>query len=286
MTLDQCRIDTERRLQTIYPQGESRWMTRIIFEKIKGYSLVDLAIKADEPVSDFIRQKIGSVVDRLLRYEPIQYIFEEAQFYGLTLRVTSATLIPRPETEELVAMIIKDAEGRPDLRVLDICTGSGCIAVALARNLRFPSVEATDISKNALAIAQENVSRTRTSVMLRCEDALSMPAAAESPSYDIIVSNPPYIAAKERALMSPNVTDHEPSVALFVPDDDPLRFYHAICRFAEKSLSADGRLYFELNPIYARSLENEMREYGWRDVELHRDMQKQVRFLSATRPTR
>ncbi len=286
MTLDQCRIDTEHRLQTIYPQGESRWMTRIIFEKIKGYSLVDLAIKADEPVSDFIRQKIDSVVDRLLRYEPIQYIFEEAHFYGLTLRVTPATLIPRPETEELVAMIIKDAEGRSDLRVLDICTGSGCIAIALARNLRFPSVEATDISKDALAIAQENVSRTRTSVMLRCEDALSMPAAAESSLYDIIVSNPPYIADKERALMSPNVIDHEPSIALFVPDDDPLRFYHAICRFAEKSLSDDGRLYFELNPIYARSLESEIRKNGWRDVESHRDMQKQVRFLSATRPTR
>jgi len=283
MTLNQCRLDTEHKLQTIYPQGESQWMTRIIFEKIKGYSLVDLAIKADEPVSDFIKQKIGCVVDRLLKYEPIQYIFEEAQFYGLTLKVTPATLIPRPETEELVSMIIKDAEGRSDLRVLDICTGSGCIAIALARNLRFPSVEATDISKDALAIAQENISNTRTSVMLRCEDALSMSASAVS-SYDIIVSNPPYIAAKERALMSPNVINHEPSIALFVPDEDPLRFYHAICRFAEKSLLANGRLYFEINPIYAQPLANEMTEYGWTEVELHRDMQKQIRFLSATRP--
>lgn len=285
MTLDQCRLDTEHRLQTIYPQGESRWMTRIIFEKIKGYSLVDLVIKADEPVSDFIRQKIGSIVDRLLKYEPIQYIFEEAQFYGLRLKVTPATLIPRPETEELVSLIIKDAEGRSDLRVLDICTGSGCIAIALARNLRFPSVEATDISKDAIAIAQENISDTRTPVVLRCEDALSMPATAVS-SYDIIVSNPPYIAAKEQALMSPNVIDHEPLIALFVPDEDPLRFYHAICRFAEKSLSTDGRLYFELNPIYARSLAKEMIDYGWTEVELHRDMQKQIRFLSATRPNK
>lgn len=282
MTLGEFHINTLRRLATRHDAGESRWMARIIFEKIMGYSQVDMAIKSDQPISDFTQHKIDEVVTRVLSNEPIQYIFGETSFYGLTLNVRPGVLIPRPETAELVEMIVKEADFRSDLRVLDICTGSGCIAIALARNLRFPTIEAIDVSDQALAIASENIERTHTTVTLRNADALSLKPTNEQ--FDIIVSNPPYIAESERGSMDSNVIDHEPALALFVPDNDPLKFYTAIARYAATALTDSGRLYFELNPRYAETLATEMSAYGWRDVRLHRDMQANIRFLSATRP--
>lgn len=281
MTLEQCRISAYTRLRSEYPDAEASWMVRIIFEKLMNYSQVDMAIKAKEPVSTFMVQKVNDIINRLLNHEPIQYIFGETSFFGLTLKVAPGVLIPRPETEELVEMIIKEADQRPDLRVLDICTGSGCIAIALARNLRFPIIDAVDICREALAIAADNIRSCRVNVTLSEADALRM--RPQSGAYDIIVSNPPYIAESERASMDRNVTDHEPTMALFVPDSDPLRFYTAICRFASSALVAGGRLYFELNPMFADRLKLWMEAEGWQDISLHRDMQANIRFLSATR---
>ena len=241
-----------------------------------------MAIKSDEPVSDFISSKISSIIDRLLTHEPIQYIFGETTFYGLRLKVTPDVLIPRPETEELVDMIVKDAADRPDLRVLDVCTGSGCIAIALARNLRFPIVEAIDLSPKALEIANDNIAATRTNVKTIQADALHLKPSPDS--FDIIVSNPPYIADRERSTMDSNVIDHEPSMALFVPDSNPLIFYTAICSYAKTALSSGGRIYFELNPLYADRLASQMSADGWQEVSLYRDMQSSVRFLSAICP--
>ena len=151
MTLHECVTGAECRLRSVYPDSEARWMVRIIFSQLKNYTQVDLIVKADEEVSDFIAGKVDAIVSRLLDHEPIQYIFGSATFYGITLKVTPDTLIPRPETEELVDMIVRRADGRTDLHVTDLCTGSGCIAIALARNLRFPHVTAVDISDKALA---------------------------------------------------------------------------------------------------------------------------------------
>lgn len=281
MTLEQCRISAYTRLRSEYPDAEASWMVRMIFEKLMNYSQVDMAIKAKESVSTFMAQKIRDVIVRVLNHEPIQYVFGEASFFGLTLKVAPGVLIPRPETEELVEMIVRDADQRADLRVLDICTGSGCIAIALARNLRFPIIDAIDISREALAIAADNVSSCRVKVTLHEADALRL--QPQSDIYDIIVSNPPYIAESERATMDRNVTNHEPAMALFVPDNDPLRFYTAICRFASTALRAGGRIYFELNPMFADRLKSWMEAEGWQDISLHRDMQANIRFLSATR---
>ncbi len=281
MTLEECRTNIIERLRRIYPQGESSWMARIIFEQLKGYSQVDLVMKADTEISDYIAAKVDSVVDRLLRHEPIQYIFGETQFYGIRLKVTPATLIPRPETEELVEMIVRDADGRRDLQVLDICTGSGCIAIALARNLSFPSIEAIDISTDALEVARENSQLTRTHISFSEADALHL--SLRPCSYDIIVSNPPYIAESERADMEANVLDYEPAVALFVPDSDPLRFYKAIAHASQNALKPGGRLYFEINPKYARELSDSLKSSGWSDVTLQRDSRGLYRFLSASR---
>lgn len=283
MTVKECCAEATRKLQTIYPASESLWMVRIIFEHLKGYKPVDLVIKADDELSNFITGKVDSVVERLLRHEPIQYIFGETTFYGLRLEVTPDTLIPRPETEELVDMIVHNADNRTDLGVLDICTGSGCIAIALARNLRFPKVEAIDISSPALDVARRNASALKIDIDIKKADALHLPENA-SPAYNIIVSNPPYIAISERATMDKNVLDYEPSIALFVPDNDPLLFYRNISRFAIKALHPQGRLYFEINPIYAEDLRDMLTVDGWDSVEIILDMQRNKRFTSAISP--
>lgn len=283
MTLQQLCDSTLAKLTCHYPAGESRWMVRIIFENLKGYTPVDLIMKANDEISDFISGKVNDITARLLADEPIQYIFSEARFYGMKLKVTPAVLIPRPETEELVDLIVKKWSDRTDLRVLDACTGSGCIAIALSRNLPFSSVDAFDISEPALEIAGENSRNLHARVTFRNENALAL-TMPSSPVYDIIVSNPPYIAEHEREQMESNVLLHEPEKALFVPDSDPLLFYRAISSYAQKVLKPGGMLYYELDPLYASKLAIEMTANGWENVNTYKDMQKKTRFLIATCP--
>lgn len=271
------------RLAPTYGESEARWMVRIIMQELKGYSRVELAVKADAEVSDYLIAKVGGIVDRLLTGEPLQYIFGATEFYGLRLAVSPAVLIPRPETAELVDLIVRENARRQDLRVLDVCTGSGCIAVALARNLPFAQVEAIDISGDALDVARSNAASLKVKVSFRQADALRLPSEQE-PRFDIVVSNPPYVLDSERVEMSANVLDHEPHIALFVPDSDPLRFYLSIAAYAMTALTAGGRLYFELNPLTAESLVRELRSAGWTDVVLLPDTDGKRRFLSATRP--
>lgn len=258
---------------------EARWLMRIVIENIKGYAPVDVILHQDEVLSAFVMDKISAVVRRLLEDEPVQYIFGNTRFYGNTLLVTPATLIPRPETEELVDFIVRENHGT-DLRVLDVCTGSGCIAVSLARALKFPVVDAVEISGDALAVARENAARLKVTVNFMKEDALAMVAPPE-PVYDIIVSNPPYIAEHERAGMSRNVLGHEPWLALFVPDDDPLVFYRAIAAYASRALKPGGRLYFEINPLFSAQLKELVSGYGFESISLIADMQGKQRFIIA-----
>lgn len=271
------------RLAPTYGESEARWMVRIIMQELKGYSRVELAVKADAEVSDYLIAKVSGIVDRLLTGEPLQYIFGATEFYGLRLAVSPAVLIPRPETAELVDLIVRENARRQDLRVLDVCTGSGCIAVALARNLPFAQVEAIDISGDALDVARSNAASLKVKVSFRQADALRLPSEQE-PRFDIVVSNPPYVLDSERVEMSANVLDHEPHIALFVPDSDPLRFYLSIAAYAMTALTAGGRLYFELNTLTSESLVRELRSAGWTDVVILPDTDGKRRFLSATRP--
>jgi release factor glutamine methyltransferase len=282
VTLKQIVDDVTHRLAGIYGQREAQWMVRIILENVKGYSPVDVVLHRDEVLSDFIVGKIEDVTNRLLKNEPIQYIFGSARFYGNSLKVTHATLIPRPETEELVALI--DKENREtDLRVLDVGTGSGCIAVTLARVLRFPIVDAIDISDDALAVAQENAQSLRVNVNFKKGDALAM-EMPKTPIYDIIVSNPPYIADKEREDMSQNVLQYEPHTALFVPDNDPLRFYRAIGDYGTKALKGGGRLYFEINPLYVEEMRAMLDAMGYKEIRVVRDLPGKERMMVAVKP--
>lgn len=283
MKLDELRRATVKRLEEVYPRGEALWLWREMLMRIKGWGQVELAIKAGDEVSEYLQRKVEEVTERLLRKEPVQYIFGMAEFYGLQLKVTPDVLIPRPETAEMVDMIVKWADGRTDLRVLDLCTGSGCIAVALARNLKFAQIAALDLSSKALAVAAENVKALKVKVNLKLGDALQLKDET-SPKYDIIVSNPPYIAESERASMDSNVVDHEPQMALFVPDSDPLRFYHAIARYAMTALVSGGVLYFEINPLYAIRLREELQQQGWDDVVVEADMQGLNRFIHCVHP--
>lgn len=282
MKLNECIRRATDRLIAVYPPGESKWLVRIIFEQLKGYTTVDLLMKSNDEVSEFIAGKVEAIVDRLLRHEPIQYIFGETKFYGLRLKVNRSTLIPRPETEELVDMIVKDWNRQTDLRVLDICTGSGCIAIALARNLPFALVRAIDISKEAIEVARDNSASLKTKVDFSVADALTLrPVTRE---YDIIVSNPPYIAYSERTSMDANVLDYEPSTALFVPDDDPLLFYRSIAEYAKTSLAPGGRLYMEINPLFTAELQSLLSSKFGNGIQILPDIHGHNRFAIASQP--
>lgn len=281
MTVGQLADDIRRRLLPVYDGREAQWIIRIIFEYLLNYTPVDTAIRRNDPVPSFIIPKADGIVDRLLRHEPIQYITGEAQFCGLHLKVNPSVLIPRPETEELVDIIVKQWGQVPDATVLDLGTGSGCIAIALARALRFPQVTAVDISPEALAVARENAAAFRTRIDFKQADMLDMPAA--DGQWDIIVSNPPYIADHERSTMDANVTDYEPASALFVPDRDPLLFYRAISRYAATALSPRGTLYFEINPLYVDELRRMLQLYGFSNTVIIADMQARQRFAVAAR---
>ncbi len=284
-TLNQFVASSIARLAPVAGEREARASLRMIFEAVKGWTPVDVAIKGGDPVSPFVIGKVDDIINRMLTHEPIQYILGEAWWYGLRLKVSPAVLIPRPETAELVDLIVKEFSGRSDLRVADICTGSGCIAIALARNLPFSQVTAIDISSDALAVARENAALLRTPSVTFLEADATDPASLPSAGFDIIVSNPPYIAEDERGSMDKNVLLYEPHAALFVPDTDPLLFYRAIAAYGLTHLADHGRIFFEINPIYADRLAAHMRDAGWTDVLLTRDVHGTYRFLSATRPS-
>lgn len=268
------------RLAPKYGHREAQWMARTIFEHIKGYKQVDLIIRDNEILSDFILNSIDNAVNQLVNDIPIQYIFGSAQFCGHDFIVSKDTLIPRPETEELVDFIIKENHKKADLKILDVGTGSGCIAISLARALRFPIIDAIDISTNALKIAQENAKSLNVKINFRCQDALHLQPESY-PVYDIIVSNPPYIADNERITMPANVLLHEPHKALFVPDNDPVCFYRAIAAYGTTALKPGGLLYFEINPLYTNELMSIMNSLEYDSINIIKDMQQKDRILTA-----
>lgn len=280
LTYSQCAAIASRRLAEKFGNREASWMVRIIFEQIKGYNQVEMAIRANDSVSEFTSEEVSKAVDRLLTDEPIQYIFGEAYFYGMKLKVTPDVLIPRPETAELVDLIVDNNRNRQDLRIADIGTGSGCIAIALSRNLPFSNVTGFDINHAAIDIARENASKLNARVDFVLADALSMDCPKDA-EFDLIVSNPPYIAESEKSGMEPMVLDHEPHEALFVPDQNPLLFYKAISFWGKCSLKSGGQLYFEINPMFAEQLRHYLENEGWTRVEVRNDSQNRKRFISA-----
>lgn len=284
MTISQYTRQCIERLAPVYEPSESRWLMRITLEHLKGWSQTDILLNADREADPSLTAAVDAIIARLLRHEPIQYILGSTYWHGLTLKVTPAVLIPREETSELVDLIEHDFDGQSDLRVLDICTGSGCIAIALARSLPFASVTATDISAPALDVARENASTCKAKVSFITEDALR-PSSLPDGEFDIIVSNPPYIAQSEDKLMEANVLDYEPHTALFVPDNDPLRFYKSISANALKTGKPQCRLYLEINPLFCSQLRDMLTGDGWTDVQSVKDIHGKDRFITARHPS-
>ena len=271
------------RLDAVYGKGEVEAMARMVMEEILCCSPVDLVLRASHEVPAFFPEKLEQIIARLERQEPIQHILGVAQFHGHRFKVTCDTLVPRPETEQLVDIIVDEQGDRQDLRVMDVGTGTGCIAISLARALRFAQVTAIDISAEALAVAQENAKLLKTRIKWLQADILSMPLWPAA-SLDIVVSNPPYVCFGEQTQMEHNVLDYEPHIALFVPDNDPLLFYRHIASQAAQALVSGGRLYLEVNRRFAHQVADLLQSHGLVDTHVMHDTFGNDRFVTATHP--
>ena len=261
----------------LYDAREARAVARVFLEDYCGFDVTDLySGKSFVTQSGDERNDIGQAVDRLLSGEPVQYVVGKALFGDRYFSVVKGVLIPRPETEELCQWIAEEIQEGQNL--LDVGTGSGCIAISIALDTQ-AEVTAWDIADEALATAKKNAINLNANVKVEKQDILQPPS--DGRQWDIIVSNPPYICEKEKAGMDNNVLEHEPHLALFVPDDDPLRFYRAIARYATSSLSMGGTLYFEINPAYRHEMELMLASEGFTHVETRVDMFGKQRMMKA-----
>lgn len=278
MTLEEVRRNLRKALAEKYDEREAGNMAMLIMQHLKGWSVVQVLANESREASEYIVNSAREIITKLMSDMPLQYALGEAHFYGLSLKVVPGVLIPRPETEQLVDLIVKEND-RPDLAVLDLCTGSGAIAIALARNLPFSKVEAVDISPVAVKTALENAENLNTRITVRKGDIFSMSFLPDS--FDIIVSNPPYIVESEKIDMAPNVLKFEPEEALFVPDNDPLKFYDRTARIGLEALKSDGKLYFEINPLFSERLKTMLLNLGYVRVEIIKDINGKDRFATA-----
>lgn len=269
-----------RTLEPLYGNGEARAVTDYVLDVCFGLSKADILCGAVEEMTAEKTAELNKIFGRLMEGEPVQYVLGRAEFSGRWFNVRPGVLIPRPETEELCAWITADSKASASPKVLDIGTGSGCIAITLQLDMPESKVTAWDISADALDVARENAQQLGANVNFVKLDALNAKPEGE---WDVIVSNPPYICEKEKKDMAVNVLEHEPHTALFVPDADPLLFYRAITRLAVQTLNKGGRLYFEINPIYADDTCRMMRAEGMTAVELRSDMYGKQRMAKGVK---
>ena len=274
------------RLQKIYDNGEAKAIARILLEERFGLSMTDIICGKTEELSAEEQQELENIVERLERSEPLQYILGYADFLSYRFNVAPGVLIPRPETEELVQRVVDAASRLSCPHILDIGTGSGCIAIASALELTkrgvSPHVEAWDISPDALSIARQNNAALHADICLYEVDVLD--SDLKTDRQDIIVSNPPYICESEKKDMESTVTDHEPHLALFVPDNDPLLFYRRIAEYAAEVLNSGGWLMFEINRAYGREVSDMLRSMNFSDVSLAEDQFANPRIVTARKP--
>lgn len=268
-----------RPLAAVYDKGEARAIVRYVLDVRFGLSAADVYCGKVTQLSADRQHELGEIMRRLMQAEPVQYVLGEADFCGRTFCVEPGVLIPRPETEDLCAWAVESAAARrvaaPAL--LDIGTGSGCIAVTLALDIDGARVEAWDVADVPLRVASANAARLGAEVSVSRVDALRPPR--DVARWDMVVSNPPYVCLSERAAMEPNVLAYEPAEALFVPDDDPLRFYRAIADYASAALKPCGELFFEINPLLAAEMQAMLTAAGLGPAEMRRDRFGRERLL-------
>ncbi len=285
-----------KELTSLYDQQEAESISAWIFEDMLGLSKIQMVLRGQDTISEVKANDLAYILLRLLKGEPLQYILGYTYFHGLKIKVNRQVLIPRPETEELVAWIIKDYVQNQSCTFLDLGTGSGCIAIALKRNLPHAMVTAVDLNEQALLVALENAEIHQAAVNFLKLDLLHLDKKPEpfppsssavysglSNTVDVIVSNPPYIPQAEAASIHRNVIGFEPPVALFVPDDEPLIYYDAIARLASQWLSPGGAVYLELHPDFASDVAALMNRYGFYSIRVNNDLQGKQRMLKAGR---
>lgn len=281
LTLRQADLAIKKALQGYYAPEEIRSLSVLILTHCTHTTPLALHSNPDQPVSSSALTQINKIIDGLKNYKPIQYMTGNTQFYGLTLKINEYVLIPRPETEELVHWILQDYSGRNYLRVLDIGTGSGNIALALAKNLPSADIWATDNSAPALHLAKENAGKLCLLVHFVFSDILHAGNYSLPGQFDIIVSNPPYIPESEKECLPVNVANFEPPQALFVPDDDPLIFYRKILSFAQLKLKQGGAVYVEIHENFGEEVAELFRHEGFMNVELRKDINDKNRMVKA-----
>lgn len=269
-------------LRPIYGERETEAIIRLIFHHVKSWNLTDMLIHQKDELSDFVKGEIADILVRLKQHEPIQYIVGEARFHGMDFKIKPGVLIPRPETDELVDIIIDRNKDREDLKILDLCSGSGCIAIALARNLPFSKVTALDLSSMATILTKENAQRLKTRIEVIEADIFQWEPDCD---FDIMVSNPPYVMDREALEMEKNVLDFEPHEALFVRDENPLEFYVRIAEIASVHLVEGGQLYLEINPLVVEELVKMLNSKGFRKIDILRDSSGRERFVACVRET-
>ena len=284
MTVREFTTTLAAALQARYPEREAQAVAALVVEHLLHLDSLRRMMNAQQAVPPAAVAALLPLQRRLLAHEPVQYVLGTAYFEDMALEVTPATLIPRPETEELVQLIKQEQRGRAGLRVLDVGTGSGCLALALARELPGAEVLAVDISAEALAVARRNAARYAPGVVFQQVDILQAAPANLAPgTLDVLVSNPPYVRESERPLMRDNVLNWEPATALFVPDNDPLLFYRRLCGLGQELLAPGGVLYLEINEALGLETANLLHQHGFTEVRVHLDMFGKARMVRGRR---
>lgn len=268
-------------LESIYPSAEIQSFVKLIMEHIVNKQYTPFSLQTSV-LTNSQKQEIALIVERLKQHEPIQHILGQTEFYGLPFVVNKNVLIPRPETEELVELIINENKNNPKCNILDIGTGSGAIAIALKKNLPSAYLESWDVSEKALAVAKQNTELNNAQVLLRQVDVLAYEPDMAATKYDIIVSNPPYVLESEKQDMELNVLNYDPHLALFVPDNNALLFYNKIAALGLKMLCPGGKLYFEINRAKGPETQNMLQGLGYHDIEVIKDMSQNNRIVKAS----
>jgi release factor glutamine methyltransferase len=283
MDIQQAQRELLARLTPLYGEREASLVTDWVMENITGRKKMDRLLHKEILLSPVQSDIFHQYVAGLALQRPVQYVLNESWFCGMKFYVDEHVLIPRPETEELVEWAAEEAASLAPLRVLDVGTGSGCIAICLKKRLPTALIHACDISPKSLAVARRNAATLEADIHFLLLDLLDSRQWENLPRLDLIVSNPPYIPVKEKSAMSPHVVDHEPHLALFVKDEDPVVFYQAMASLGKEKLSPGGLLFAEMHEESARLVEDVFRKAGFREIVIKKDMQGKDRMIKATR---
>ncbi|WP_162427985.1 peptide chain release factor N(5)-glutamine methyltransferase [Pontibacter pudoricolor] len=282
-TIQQTTQTISQQLSGLYPEQEAGAMAQQVLEHVLQQNRVQLSLSQQQEVTIMQQEELRTIVSRLLKNEPLQYVLGVAHFYGLELQVNQNVLIPRPETEELVDLVAKEHRNQQGLKILDICTGSGCIPIALAANLHTEAVYGLEVSEGALEVAKANAANYSQTINWLHQDIFDDIQTIASGSLDIITSNPPYVLEEEQQQMRANVLEYEPHLALFVPDTDPLKFYKRIAIVGYSLLKPAGKLYFEINERYGPETCDVLLEAGFAEAKVVQDLFGKDRMVRAVK---